>query len=58
MASCAEMKKGDVYYCKDCGLEMTVTKECKDCGKPGLACACGPCGPFLRKGQVASLCGR
>jgi hypothetical protein len=43
MASCGDMKKGDIYYCKGCGLELTVTKECKDCGKPGLACACGPC---------------
>jgi hypothetical protein len=43
MAACREMKKGDVYYCKDCGLELTVTKECVDCGKPSSACECGPC---------------
>jgi hypothetical protein len=43
MPECREMKKGDVYYCKDCGVEITVTKECVGCGKPSIACECGPC---------------
>ena len=34
MANCHEMRKGDVYYCADCGLEVQVTAECKDVGKP------------------------
>ncbi len=43
MPVCREMKKGDVYYCKDCGVEITITKECVDCGKPTSSCECGPC---------------
>lgn len=29
MASCGEMKKGQVYACADCGFEVEVVKECK-----------------------------
>ncbi len=29
MASCGEMKKGQVYVCADCGFEVEVVKECK-----------------------------
>jgi hypothetical protein len=47
MPSCHDMKKGEVYICKDCGLELQVVKECKDAGTPAEACAChtdaGPC---------------
>lgn len=32
MASCHEMKKGDVYVCKDCGLELQVVNQCKNYG--------------------------
>jgi hypothetical protein len=28
MANCGEMKKGDVFVCKTCGLELQVTKPC------------------------------
>lgn len=28
MANCSEMKEGDVYECKTCGLELTVSKPC------------------------------
>jgi hypothetical protein len=31
MANCAEMKKGDVYVCETCGLELQVSKTCS-CG--------------------------
>ena len=41
--NCHDMRKGDVYVCKDCGLELEVRAECKDCGKPASACECGPC---------------
>lgn len=40
MASCHEMKKGEIYTCPDCGLELQVVSECKDAGNDG-ACACG-----------------
>jgi len=39
MANCAEMKKGDLYVCNACGLELQVTKTCS-CGNGGAdACS-------------------
>ena len=38
MANCADMKKGDVYVCKTCGLELQVSKTCS-CGS-GSEAAC------------------
>ena len=32
MASCHEMKQGEVYVCKDCGLELKVVAQCKNHG--------------------------
>jgi len=43
MPNCHEMKKGDVYVCEDCGLELQVVNECKECGIPADQCGCGPC---------------
>ncbi len=47
MANCHEMKMGEVYTCKECGLELKVIKECRDAGKPATECNChpegGPC---------------
>lgn len=40
MANCHEMKNGEIYVCKDCGLELKVVKECRDAGKPAEACEC------------------
>jgi hypothetical protein len=34
MANCGEMKKGDLFVCKTCGLELTVSKACS-CGSGG-----------------------
>ena len=28
MANCAEMKEGDIFKCKECGLELQVKKTC------------------------------
>jgi hypothetical protein len=28
MVSCTEMKQGDVFVCKNCGLELKVEKPC------------------------------
>ncbi len=33
MATCAQMKKGEIYACPDCGVELQVIKECADEGK-------------------------
>ena len=38
MPSCNEMKTGEVYVCKDCGIELQVIKECKDVGTSGKGC--------------------
>jgi hypothetical protein len=38
MPSCEEMKKGQIYECKECGLQLQVVEECSgtktDCGCP------------------------
>ncbi len=28
MPACTEMKRGQVYACKECGLQLKVIKEC------------------------------
>lgn len=43
MANCHEMRCGEVYFCKECGLEVKVVKECKDAGVPAADCKCAPC---------------
>lgn len=58
MPDCHEMKTNEVYGCNACGLEVTVTKECKDagqhtdasdcCNKPG-DCTLVCCGKPLEK---------
>jgi len=40
MTSCHDMKKGDVYVCETCGLELEVVAECRDHGAPAEDCAC------------------
>ncbi|MDX9721087.1 MAG: hypothetical protein RBU37_10075 [Myxococcota bacterium] len=40
MANCHEMKKGEIYVCKDCGLELQVVAECTDCHKSPEDCQC------------------
>ena len=30
MASCAQMKKGEIYACPGCGVELQVVKKCAD----------------------------
>ncbi len=43
MASCHTMSVGEIYVCKDCGLEVEVKHECKDHGVPEKDCGCPPC---------------
>ena len=40
MSNCHEMKKGEIYMCGNCGIELQVVKECKDAGIPAEDCAC------------------
>lgn len=46
MASCGEMKTGEVYVCAGCGLEIQVLKSCADseegvCGCSEQLSCCG-----------------
>ena len=41
MPSCEEMKKGRIYECKECGLQLKVVNECQTCSTISL-CGC-PC---------------
>jgi hypothetical protein len=34
------MKKGEVYACGECGLEIKIVKECKDATKDADSCSC------------------
>lgn len=34
MVNCKDMKVDQVYYCSDCGLELKVVKESKECKDP------------------------
>ncbi|AEH60133.1 conserved hypothetical protein [Methanosalsum zhilinae DSM 4017] len=50
--SCFDMKKGQVYTCEECGIELQVIKECSEecridtgcCADDGFMC----CGEPLR----------
>jgi len=55
MPSCHEMRKGDIYTCEECGLELQVTKECKDAGTPVDECGCHE---FDESGCTFSCCGK
>ena len=34
------MKLGQIYVCEDCGLELKVVAECKECGATAESCGC------------------
>lgn len=40
MSNCHDMKRGEVYTCEKCGIELQVVTECKDAGKPAEDCGC------------------
>ena len=40
MISCHDMKKGDVFMCEECGLELQVLSECRDAESPPDSCGC------------------
>ncbi|MGM0406089.1 MAG: hypothetical protein ACQEQM_08110 [Thermoplasmatota archaeon] len=54
MTDCHDMEKGQVYMCEDCGLELTVTKECEECEDTIEECGCGPC-KFICCGEPLTL---
>lgn len=39
---CNELRQGQIYVCKDCGLELQVIKECAECGSEDC-CEAGEC---------------
>ena len=52
MASCSEMKAGEVYVCENCALEVQVIHSCSESEAGACACAeslscCG--GPLVLK---------
>jgi len=61
MTNCHVMKKGEIYVCEGCGIEIQVIKECKDVGTPAEECCCHDegssytfscCGkPLVKKGS-------
>jgi predicted nucleic acid-binding Zn ribbon protein len=55
MASCHEMKLGQVYVCEECGLELEVVKECKEAGLPDEECSCAAHGGFECCGEPLKL---
>ncbi len=40
MSSCHDMKKGEIYVCEECGLELKVIAECQDVETPDDECCC------------------
>lgn len=40
MASCHDMKKGDIFTCGECGIELQVIKECEDANLSAEECGC------------------
>lgn len=40
MAGCHDMRKGEIYVCEECGMELQVVNECKDVGTPVAECSC------------------
>jgi hypothetical protein len=43
MVLCADLKEGDILRCPECGLELTITKVCRDSGTPLSCDESGPC---------------
>ena len=39
MANCAEMKKGDLFVCEVCGLELQVFKTCRCSAGVEVSCS-------------------
>lgn len=55
MVNCSTMKKGEIYTCRECGLEIQVISECseqethsRECSGKG-SCSFSCCGEELVK---------
>lgn len=55
MATCHDLRLNEVYGCPDCGLEITVSKECTDARDHAKATDC--CNPGSAKECVLTCCG-
>ena len=57
MADCSTMKKGEIYVCLNCGIELQVVRECdadrcpSHQGTQSGGCTCSCCGEELVKKQ-------
>ncbi len=40
MASCHDLKEGQVLHCGECGLKLKVVAECRECGEDVTECSC------------------
>ncbi len=57
MSTCLEMKKGEIYACNVCGIELQVVKDCDGQGKSSCGmhgeekdeCTFTCCGEELKK---------
>lgn len=38
MLSCHDLKQGEVMVCEECGLELQVVGECRECGEESCEC--------------------
>ena len=54
MPNCHELKRGQVYACEECGLELKVVEECEEFGTPAEECGCEPC-TFVCCGEELKL---
>jgi len=43
MPLCKDMKKGQIYLCEDCGIELQVVAECDECGSETGECVQETC---------------
>ncbi|MBN1217159.1 MAG: hypothetical protein JXA99_17195 [Candidatus Lokiarchaeota archaeon] len=54
IVGCHDVKVGDILECPDCGLQLEVKSECKECGTE-TSCGCAEdcdfscCGTLLVK---------
>lgn len=40
MVDCHSMRLGQIYVCRECGLELKVVAECKECDESADSCSC------------------
>ena len=38
MVGCHDLKKGDVIFCPDCGIELEVKTVCEECNEASCGC--------------------